>query len=285
MGFCCPLCFQSLNYVGEANYDVNRVSFKTPMYSCNSCDVYVRDIDNKKMMEHFQDASYTRFENETMLWERRKNFFNLILSLIKKHFKITEANAKDASQIQIIDFGSAYGHFLKIATESGFKITGVEVSENLIKRCNEQGFTVVNRLDQVPEPQVDVVTFIDSICCLPNPREVLSEVKKRLKPDGIVVLRDCNRNLYAGLKTKFQRQKDLSILGGAIVSYSLKSLKKLFEDLNDFEIIEVIPDNGFSKNLPLSKRMLYSTTYLLTKLSFNQILLTPGIIIIAKPKQ
>lgn len=284
MSFSCPLCSKSINYAGEASYDVNRVSFKTPMYYCKSCDVYARDLDSKKMMEHFQDASYTRVENESMLWERRKNFFELILKLIEKHFNI-EANNADDQKISLVDFGSAYGHFLKIATKSGFKVTGVEVSENLVERCNQEGLDVVNRLEQVPEAKVDVVTFIDSICCLPNPREVLNEVKERLKPNGIVVLRDCNRNFYAGLKTKLQRNKDLSILGGAIVSYSIKSLKKLFEELNDFEIIEVIPDGGFSKNLPLGKRILYSSTYWLTKLSFNQILLTPGIIIIAKHKQ
>ncbi len=285
MTFVCPVCSNPINYAGEADYSINRVLFKTPMFYCQSCDLYARDIDNKKMLDHFYSASYTSFDYESRFWHQRNKFFELILSLIKKHFNITSDNLEDASKINIIDLGSSYGHFLKIANNAGFNTIGVEINEDLVKYCNEQGHTAFSSLEQIPPKiEADVFTLIDSICCIPNPREVLGEIKNRLKPDGILVLRDCNRNLYAGLKAMFQREKDFSILGAAVVSYSVKSFKKLFEEVSGFEIIEIIPEGGFGKNMPFRKRMFYSGTYFMTKLLANQIIFTPGVIIIAKPK-
>lgn len=90
-----------------------------------------------------------------------------------------------------------------------------------------------------------------------------------------------NRNLYARLRSRFIQKGDYSIIGDASVSYSLKGLKKLLS-LAGFRVMSVVCDYGKGKQLPSRKAFCYRFCYLLTLLTCKTVILTPGIIVVAK---
>jgi 2-polyprenyl-3-methyl-5-hydroxy-6-metoxy-1,4-benzoquinol methylase len=278
----CPVCSSPIQLVGQASYYTKAARFKTDMYACESCDIYVRDIDSASMEEHYYAASYVQVDNEQRFYEQRINFFRYIVSLISNH--ASEIAHPNVTGLRVADFGSSYGHLLEAAAEAGVKSVGIELNKDLITYCTQKGMTVVNTLDELTVP-VDVFSLIDSLYCVPNPCEILSQMRDRLDPNGFVIARLTNRNLYAKVRNFASKEKDFSILGDATVSYSIKGAKRLFEQ-SGLEIVKVIPEIGSQKqSLGFRRDLLYSGTALLSKITGNRIVVTPGIIVIARPKQ
>lgn len=274
----CPICSQPMKFTGQASYYDRKSKFKTSMYYCKACNIYYRDIENRQIVDHFYAASYVQRENESRFFLARQNFFKFILTVISKFFQ--SRGMTELSSLTLVDFGSSYGHLLELSKQWGFKAIGIELNEDLIQYCTEKKLIVFRKVDNLPE-KVDIFTLIDSLYYLPNPREMLLKINVHLKEEGIVVIRITNRNLYTKLLGKLLYRGNLNILGDSIISYSLKSVKILF-NLTGFEVIRVIPDFGQGKKLDSKQKIFYLLTSLLTYLSFKTIILTPGIIIVGE---
>jgi SAM-dependent methyltransferase len=276
----CPVCGRQTKLSGNASYYDQSARYKTPVYYCSSCDVFCRDVDARRLVSHYYAASYVQSKNEQSLFRARIEFFRWILSLVRSHLPARVAD--ESPRPTLLDFGSSYGHLLSLAQEQRFHAIGVELNEELVRECREKGLCVYQRLDEFPG-QVDAVTAIDSLYCVPNVRELLADIRACLKPDGIFLVRVTNRNLYARLNSRFLHKGDLSMIGDATVSYSARSIKKLLS-LSGFRVARIIPDYGKGKKLSACKRLFYLSGYLLTLLTLKRCILTPGIIVVAKQK-
>ena len=275
----CPICRQPMILAGHANYSNRSSQYKTPMYQCSPCDIFYRVVDDAVMIDHYYAVSYVQKEYESWYYDSRINFFEFILVLALKYAK---ANSKEQTQqLSLVDFGSSFGHLLELAKIKEIKAIGVELNEDCLLSCKQKGLTVYKDIKEIPE-KVDIITTIDSLYCVPNCREILAEMKNALKTDGILVVRITNRNLYAKFMKRYVYKGDLSTIGDAIISHSLKSLKKLFA-LTGFQLLKVIPDHGKGKRLSFKKNVYYLLGYILTLLTAKRFIITPGIIVIAKP--
>jgi len=249
-----------------------------PMYFCKDCGIFYRQVDDAIRVDHYYAASYVQAQNESAFWDARIHFFEYVISLVKKYANMKSKN--EEHKLTLMDFGSSYGHLIAFANDHGIRAMGVELNEDLIASCKKKGLIVYKNITELPE-KVDVVTSIDSLYCVPNPKDVLRDIKNCLKSDGIFVARVTNRNLYARLRARFIQKGDYSIIGDASVSYSLKGLKKLLS-LAGFRFMSVVCDYGKGKQLPPRKALCYRFCYLLTLLTCKTVILTPGIIVVAK---
>jgi len=276
----CPVCGRRTRLSGDAAYYDQSARYKTPVYYCASCDVLCRDVDARRLVSHYYAASYVQGENEQSLFLARIEFFRWILSLVSGY--MPARGADELPRPMLLDFGSSYGHLLSLAQEQRFRAVGIELNEELVDSCRKKGLCVYRRLDEFPG-QVDAVTAIDSLYCVPNVRELLADIRERLKPDGVLLVRVTNRNLYARLNSRFLHKGDLSMIGDATVSYSARSMKKLLIS-SGFRIARIIPDYGKGKRLRARKRLFYLSGYILTLLTLKRCILTPGMIVVAKPE-
>jgi hypothetical protein len=274
----CPLCGGQMALAGRALYYDRTGRFKTPVYACGACDIFYREVEEAVRLDHYYAATYVQESNEKRLFESRAGAFHFVLGLADRHL-MPQRTTRTEPPI-LVDYGSAYGHLLKIAGDYNYRTIGVEVNEDLIASCSKQGLEVVKTLSEVPG-KIDVITFIDSLYCFPNCREVLLECREHLNPGGLVIARVTNRNLYARLRNRFTRESDLTVLGDAIISFSLKSLTRLFQ-ATGFEIIQVKPDYGQGKCLGRKKSFAYKLSYLATILAIGRLVLTPGIYVVAR---
>jgi SAM-dependent methyltransferase len=276
----CPVCDAPMTLVGHAAYYDLSSQFRTPVYSCASCDVLCRDIDQRRLVSHYYAASYVQEKNEGLLRRGRIRFFRWILSLIEGHRP--QVGAGVLGRPVLLDFGSAYGHFLSLARERGYDAVGIELNDDLVKACREKGLVVYRRLDEFSR-SADVVAAIDSLYCVPDPRELLAGIRRKLRPGGVFLVRVTNRNLHARLRGRLGRRGDFSAIGDATVSYSVKAVRRLL-DSSGFRVEKVIPDCGRGKQLGIRKRWLYLLSYVLTLGILKKVILTPGVIMIARPR-
>lgn len=275
----CPICTQAMAFAGHGNYFDRKSKYKTPISYCRPCDIYVRNIDNARLVDHLDAASYVQQQNALRFFRARKKFFDSILLIAKRYLR--KRGKRDLQNVTLMDFGCAYGHLLDLAQTEGFKVAGIELNHGLLESCGKRGLNVCRRLNELSD-KADVFTLIDSLYYVPDPRKLLSEIKNYLNANGFIVLRVTNRNLYAKLRKIFAPKRDLSVLGDSTISYSLNGLKRLF-DHSGFRILQVIPECGFREGMDFKKKQFFRLASLITFLLGERFIVTPGLIVVAEP--
>jgi 2-polyprenyl-3-methyl-5-hydroxy-6-metoxy-1,4-benzoquinol methylase len=92
----------------------------------------------------------------------------------------------------LLDIGCAFGFFLEVARDNGWDCHGVEVCEYSSTYAKEKlGLNVrAGKLKDIryPENFFDVIVLLDIIEHLKRPTDILGEVHRILKPDGLIVI-------------------------------------------------------------------------------------------------
>ena len=274
----CPVCLAATQRVGSAavhDYHTRKFYFKTPIYHCQSCDSFYRDIAQSDLVEFLNTASFVNLDYEDKILRERQKFLTYLLELSQKYLPA------DRQYTTLADFGSGHGHLLEIAKKKGFQAIGIDQNQELVNYCNQKGLRVVNTLKQLKEP-VDVFTIIDSLYYVPQPRETVRQIVDQLKPGGLIIIRVSNRHHFLRTRNFFKHDNDYSILGDAIVSFSVKSITKLFTDAG-MEVVELLPDTGQGKEIASAATwIVYKLSAFATKIMGNRMILSPGVIFIAR---
>jgi len=108
---------------------------------------------------------------------------------------------------KLLDVGCGNGAFLFFMKDLGWDVYGVEPNENSVRYAHDElGLRNVKKgmlLDQAyKEQQFDVVTLWHALEHMPNPREVLQEIHRILRPDGLLLIAVPNIQSYAAKRFK-----------------------------------------------------------------------------------
>ncbi|MCX7817400.1 MAG: class I SAM-dependent methyltransferase [Syntrophales bacterium] len=108
----------------------------------------------------------------------------------------------------ILDIGCGMGYFLLACRNAGYEVTGLDVSEDAARFCqNKLKITVlvgnITKID-LPDKQFDVITMWHTLEHTHDPRGYLKKAHKLLKDDGIIVIDVPN---YEGTDAKIAKEK------------------------------------------------------------------------------
>jgi SAM-dependent methyltransferase len=113
---------------------------------------------------------------------RQKNFSRIVALLKKRH----------AWCNTILDVGSAHGIFLKIASQAGFSITGIEPDRELADQCRTNGYSVINGFfpaaPELADKTFDVIIFNDSFEHIPNLPALIGAIITHLTKNGVLII-------------------------------------------------------------------------------------------------
>jgi len=166
---------------------------------------------------------------------------------------------------KLLDVGSGFGIFLRIAKEYGFDVMGVEPSKrdpNLaMSKYGLKIFTGTLEEADFPDEHFDVVTMFDVLEHVDDPGQVLKEIHRILRKGGLLYLQVPNGG-YLYPKYRFFRK--IGIKRGYfdpkhLTYFSPKTIKAMCEKNGFFDIEVFNPgpyrDAEFIKDLKL--RFLY----------------------------
>jgi SAM-dependent methyltransferase len=89
---------------------------------------------------------------------------------------------------RLLDIGCGAGNLLLAARKNGWDAQGLDVSANAVKHVREAGFEVFQgelREARLPSQHFDVITAAEILEHLPEPRLLVQEVARLLRPGGL----------------------------------------------------------------------------------------------------
>ena len=104
---------------------------------------------------------------------------------------ILDLLGKAPSATRLLDVGCSSGAFLRTAAAMGLKVDGVEPSPEAAETARRAGFKVLNGVleeARYPDGAFDAVTLIELVEHLREPRALLAECRRILRPGGVVML-------------------------------------------------------------------------------------------------
>ena len=94
------------------------------------------------------------------------------------------------SRVRLLDVGCSSGAFLRVARELGLEAEGVEISPEAAEAARQAGFRVHTGLLEnagYPDASFDAIALIELLEHLREPRGLLAECRRILRPGGILM--------------------------------------------------------------------------------------------------
>ncbi|MBI2541621.1 class I SAM-dependent methyltransferase [Candidatus Woesearchaeota archaeon] len=157
---------------------------------------------------------------------------------------------------RLLDIGCAFGFFLELARDDGWDAKGIEISEHAYKYAkNVLKLPVFNKTLEKAEfkqNSFDAVTIFDVIEHLPDPKSMLKEIRKILKPNGLLAITTPNIGSIAA-RLLGKNWEEVKRVREHIYFFSEDTLKKMLESLN-FELLKTESAGRFFSVSMLVKR-------------------------------
>jgi len=190
----CPVCADEL-LTSKSSALISTFGDRT-YRRCANCGIIFMDRTCKPSIEYEKDyffESYKQQYGKTYLedFENIKEASKKRLKVIKNISPAQTQNRKEEDKPSLLDIGCAYGPFLAAAKEEGFSPTGIDPAQDAVQYVNEKlGIKAIHSLFPAPSSlfpaPFDVITLWYVIEHFKNCVHVFEEIKKLLKPNGIL---------------------------------------------------------------------------------------------------
>jgi 2-polyprenyl-3-methyl-5-hydroxy-6-metoxy-1,4-benzoquinol methylase len=138
----------------------------------------------------------------------------------------------------LLDVGAGTGDFLVEAKKNGWATTGIEPSEKAKAISVSKGVEFAENLAAIESHSQDVITMWHVLEHVPDLGNEISELKRILKPDGVLVVAVPN---YKSYDAKYYGQYWAAYdVPRHLWHFSKTSIKKLFA-VQSLELIKVLP--------------------------------------------
>lgn len=182
--------------------------------------------ESEDITKYYSDRTSHHSSTTKQQWDYSEaKFDNFYMPLLKRIERLS--NGK-----QILDVGCSNGAFLKAAERRGWSAEGLELETSSYQVALQNGLHVRNE-DLVscafPDQAFDIVTMWQLIEHLSAPREFITEIKRILRPGGLLVISTPN---VQSIAWKLLREQ-----WGAVEPevhlhlFTVKSLKYLIQDV------------------------------------------------------
>jgi 2-polyprenyl-3-methyl-5-hydroxy-6-metoxy-1,4-benzoquinol methylase len=138
----------------------------------------------------------------------------------------------------LLDIGAGTGDFLVEAKKNNWVVTGIEPSEKAKGIAMSKGISFKDSVKDVADGSVDVVTMWHVLEHVPDVEVHIKELKRIIKPDGVIVIAVPNYKSYDAIKYgKYWAAYDVP---RHLWHFSKTAIQKLFE-AEDIGLVKILP--------------------------------------------
>ena len=228
----CPVCLNPVTAPALVGTDFlfESTSKTFTLYSCEACRcLFLHPMPDSREIERFYPADYW--------WNARRSGGLKKLESVYRKLALRDhiafiTKAAGNRGVDVLDVGCGSGTLLGLLKHRGFRVTGLDFSAEAAAIAKaENGVDVaVGSLEEAhfPAESFDVVTLFHVMEHVTNPRLVLAEVSRVLKPNGVAILQVPNIESWQ-FKIFGARWYGLDI-PRHVIDYSRNSMLKLLAD-------------------------------------------------------
>lgn len=183
----CPVCGSGRfeKEIDCADYFLTQEKFT--IQRCEACGLLLTNPrpDLAQLGSYYDSEAYISHSNShkgivSKVYQQVRNY------TLKQKYRMV---SKYHSNGKILDIGCATGEFLRVFAQNNWDCTGIEPNEDARNAAAENyGLRVFpeDALGQLPEHSFDVITLWHVLEHVPFPDERMQQLKKLLKPDGVL---------------------------------------------------------------------------------------------------
>ena len=234
----CPIC-------GSKEFKTIFVKLGFHHVKCRCGFIFVNPTASDKFRNHFFSEIYQTWTAVLLSPEQE------MIDSRKFQYGIEIIESYRSNKGFIVDIGAGSGLFLKLARDSGWKVSAIEYNKSAVEKIKNLGIEVFDRAinGEIYAPDsVDVVTLWEVLEHINHPNELITQIKKNLRPGGLLFI--CVPNINA-LVTRILHEKSRTFGGNSHVNFfSIETLTELLKK-HEFNILEsdtAISEIGTIKN-------------------------------------
>lgn len=234
----CILCKDDLSIFKKKIYDTRfGIEGVFDIGMCNNCGLiqmkpHLASAELKNLYEKYYNFGG---EKGTFYTKAREYFFTSVVSNIWMAVDGDIAFYTYRGNGRLLDFGCNEGRGLHIYKKNGYDAEGLEVNEVAAEQARRNGFTVYTKSleDFNPDDLFDVVVLSNVLEHAVSPKEMLSNIRRILKPGGEVWISLPNANSWlCGMFGKYWINWHVPF---HITHFSMDTLESILQE-SDFEI-------------------------------------------------
>ncbi len=188
----------------------------------------------EKLPSYYESEDYiSHTDGRRTLFEKLYHFIKGIA--LKKKLNLVNSLSTKGS---ILDIGAGTGEFLLTCKNDGWHVTGIEPSERAKQIAHQKGIGMEESLVNLADHSFDVITMWHVLEHVPNLEQQLKELKRLLKPNGVLLVAVPNYKSYdAKVYQEYWAAYDVPI---HLWHFSKNAISKLFA-LHSMKLVQVLP--------------------------------------------
>ncbi|CAM1350032.1 class I SAM-dependent methyltransferase [Tenacibaculum insulae] len=173
--------------------------------------------------------------------DSKKTIFDRVYQIVKNHTlkqKLKLINSFKTEEKTILDVGAGTGDFLKICKNNNWNVFGIEPSEKARNFAMDKNISLKENINSYEGKQFDVITLWHVLEHVPNLIEYTHQLKKLLKPNGVLLIAVPNYKSYdAKYYKEFWAAYDVP---RHLWHFSKTAIKKIFTEVN-MKVEKILP--------------------------------------------
>jgi 2-polyprenyl-3-methyl-5-hydroxy-6-metoxy-1,4-benzoquinol methylase len=197
---------------------------------CSACGmVYLNPRLTEQATYDFYNSPWNAIYNETK-FDTVSESTTLDDAINQQNLDLI-VNARGGERGRLLEIGFASGFFLRAAKAAGFEVHGLELNEPNYRRVRDLLGPTIHNVDlfraNLPAEHFDVVYMRDVFEHVPEPKAMLREIGRIMRPGGVVYIEVPNID---GLIYRVVRERHVCVFGFEHLNYwSPSTLRKILE--------------------------------------------------------
>ncbi|MDR2123072.1 MAG: class I SAM-dependent methyltransferase [Flavobacteriaceae bacterium] len=214
------------HFLTKETFEVKETEYKDVLKTQNIPHDLNRYYESSKYLSHNKDHSL------------KSKIYLFIQKLNEKYKLKIISNYKSSGKI--LDYGCGDGSFLEFMKNNQFSILGYEPNSNAFQTaCSKIGKeNVITSLDSIENNSLDIITLWHVLEHIPNPEEILSTLRSKLKTDGFLIIALPN---YKSYDAKFYKENWAAWDVPRHIYHYGKNGAINFFNLNQFDVLYTYP--------------------------------------------